>query len=240
MAIDRWLFDQCHRGLLPPTLRFYTWTPTAISLGRNQRHWPDHWQYLTWRDKPIDLVRRPTGGRAVLHEGELTYAIALTLPNRDRRQAYQDLCQFLIQGWQVLGVNLHFGQAHRSDTRRANCFSTATNADLVLDSGYKLIGSAQAWQDQTVLQHGSMRLRPDQKLASQVFGVSPPDHQSVPADIPNLSESEIITALIRAAEGCLSAPFDYQSLSPAEWEAIQKIAESQSLNAPLAKARSQT
>lgn len=158
MAIDQWLFDQCHLGNIPPTLRFYTWTPAAISLGRNQHTWPEHWHHLTWLGKPIDLVRRPTGGRAVLHEGDLTYAIALPHPTRNRRQAYQDLCQFLIQGWRKLGVDLDFGEARRSYTQKANCFATATNADLVLQDGFKLIGSAQAWQDQTVLQHGSMRL----------------------------------------------------------------------------------
>jgi lipoate---protein ligase len=72
MAIDRWLLDQCTHHKHPPTLRFYTWSPAAISLGRLQKQWPDHWHNLAWQGQPIDIVRRPTGGRAVLHAGDLT------------------------------------------------------------------------------------------------------------------------------------------------------------------------
>lgn len=223
MAIDSWIFDQCHRGLMPPTLRFYTWSPAAISLGRNQRSWPAHWPDVSWQQQPVDLVRRPTGGRAVLHAGDLTYAIAHSIPIRNRRQAYEHLCQFLIQGWQTLGVQLQFGQARRNYTAHVNCFSTATRADLVLANGYKLIGSAQAWQGQTVLQHGSMRLHPDQKLATQVFGMAPNKDQWIPAQIPNFSVDEIINSLIQAAEICFDAQFELQPLCAQEWAAITTV-----------------
>ncbi len=207
---------------MPPTLRFYTWRPTAISLGRNQRHWPPHWQHLTWQGHAIDVVRRPTGGRAVLHEGDLTYAIALSHPHRNRRQAYEDLCQFLIQGWQTLGVSLNFGDAHRNYTHKANCFATATTADLILDSGYKLIGSAQAWQGQTVLQHGSMRLNPNPALVQQVFGPTA-SRQGTDPMLKQLPEQTIITALMEAAQTCFGATFTCAPLSPIELEAIDHV-----------------
>lgn len=226
MAIDTWLFDQCYRGLLPPTLRFYTWEPAAISLGRNQRHWPIHWQSLTWHEGAIDLVRRPTGGRAVLHEGDLTYAIALSHPTRDRRQAYRELCQFLIDGWQTLGVNLQFGQSQQNYTQKANCFATATKADLVLDTGFKLIGSAQAWQGQTVLQHGSMRLNPNPKLIEQVFGNRSETAPIPTTTLPGFSASEIMTQLIQAAQICFSVTFTHQPLSQQEWAAIIALQDS--------------
>ncbi len=226
MAIDQWLFDQCHQNNHPPTLRFYAWTPAAISLGRNQLTWPQHWQDLTWQDRPIDLVRRPTGGRAVLHEGDLTYGIALPHPHRNRRQAYEDLCQFLIQGWQELGINLCFGEPRRNYTHKANCFATATNADLVLDTGYKLIGSAQAWQGQTVLQHGSMRINPNPNLAEQVFGQAPPDKDTTLLQIP---EEAIISTLIAAAKTCFAATFACKPLSTQELEAIEQVKSTQVL-----------
>ena len=229
MAIDSWLFNQCYRGLMPPTLRFYTWSPAAISLGRNQRSWPIHWQNATWQQQSVDLVRRPTGGRAVLHEGDLTYAIALSMPTGNRRQAYEDLCQFLMQGWQKLGIQLQFGQARRSYTSTANCFSTATRADLVLSNGYKLVGSAQAWQDHVVLQHGSMRLHPNRKLATQVFGMAPPPTLAIPAQIQNLAVDKIVDQLIQAAAICFGAKFDCQSLCAEEWAAITAIANAQDL-----------
>ncbi|WP_010476880.1 lipoate--protein ligase family protein [Acaryochloris sp. CCMEE 5410] len=220
MAIDQWLFDQCYHGNHPPTLRFYTWTPVAISLGRNQLTWPSHWQDLTWQGNPIELVRRPTGGRAVLHEGDLTYAISLPHPHRNRRQAYEDLCQFLIQGWQELGYSLRFGEPRRNYTHKANCFATATNADLVLGNGYKLIGSAQAWQGQTVLQHGSMRINPSPELTEQVFGQTIPEKDNTLHQIP---EAVIISSLIAAAKTCFEATITCESLSPKELEAIEQV-----------------
>ncbi|MEO1299948.1 MAG: lipoate--protein ligase family protein, partial [Cyanobacteria bacterium J06636_16] len=77
MAVDTWLLDQLIAGQQPPTLRFYRWRPAAISLGYHQKRWPATWRALSWQDQPVDLVKRPTGGRAVLHQGDLTYAIAL-------------------------------------------------------------------------------------------------------------------------------------------------------------------
>ncbi|NJN39093.1 MAG: lipoate--protein ligase family protein [Acaryochloridaceae cyanobacterium CSU_3_4] len=225
MAIDRWLFAQCCRGLMPPTLRFYTWTPAAISLGKNQRHWPNHWQDLTWQGQPVDLVRRPTGGRAVLHAGDLCYAIALSLPSTHRRQAYESLCQFLIQGWETLGIALQFGNAHRSDTHNPNCFGTATNADLVLRNGFKLVGSAQVWQGNTVLQHGSMRLRPYQDLVKQVFGVERCAEAEELPFIAQLPASVITAHLIQAVQSCFATEMDRQPLCPQEWREVQAFAQ---------------
>ncbi|HSM82971.1 MAG TPA: lipoate--protein ligase family protein, partial [Nodosilinea sp.] len=75
MAIDTWLLDQHQRHGHPPTLRFYTWSPAAISLGVSQRQQiPEHWRGLRWQGQPVDLVQRPTGGRGVLHQGDLTYS----------------------------------------------------------------------------------------------------------------------------------------------------------------------
>ena len=74
-----------------------------------------------------------------------------------RRQTYEDICQFLITGWQTLGVTLTYGQAQRGYGRTPNCFATATAADLVTSEGIKLIGSAQRRDRNTALQHGSMR-----------------------------------------------------------------------------------
>jgi lipoate---protein ligase len=170
MAIDQWLFEQCHAEMHPPALRFYTWSPSAISLGHHQRQWPSHWQALTWRDRPLELVRRPTGGRAVLHAADLTYSIVLPDQSGHRRETYNYICGFLIQGFQALGIELQLGMAGRGYQRQVNCFESATAADLIGPNGEKLIGSAQVWRGQTVLQHGSIQLNPDPVLLSQVFG----------------------------------------------------------------------
>jgi lipoate-protein ligase A len=171
MAIDSWLLDQYIKELQPPSLRFYTWLKPTLSLGYHQRQYPPHWNHLHWQGQPVELVRRPTGGRAVLHQGDLTYALVTSQPQGSaRREVYRQLCQFLIEGWRSLDVALTFGSAGRGYIHNPNCFGSATAADLVMEDGYKLIGSAQVYRGGAVLQHGSIRLQPDEQLFAQVFG----------------------------------------------------------------------
>ena len=221
MAIDRWLLEQHSEGSHPPTLRFYTWSPPAISLGYHQSKWPEYWQQLTWQDAPVELVRRPTGGRAVLHQGDLTYAVVTSGISGSRIQVYQTICEFLIQGWRSLGVELHYGCSGRGYINNPNCFGTATGADLVLADGAKLIGSAQLKRGGVILQHGSIRLEPDAALFSQVFG----NECFNPIQLPIAQEGEaliqtVTEALIAAAERCFGIQLVTQLLSEAEWKAI--------------------
>lgn len=218
MAIDRWLLQQHSQKLHPPTLRFYSWSPPAISLGYHQQRWPQAWQSIHWRGQQLDLVRRPSGGRAVLHQGDLTYAIVGSGFGKRRWQAYQTLCQFLIRGWQQLGVELRYGAVGQDYRDRANCFSTATGADLVRLDGSKFIGSAQLRCKEAVLQHGSMQLAPEPDLYHQVFG----QDLETPAspNIASLDLSEVETALQHAAEACFDMRLQVQPFSDAEWQAI--------------------
>ncbi len=220
MALDEWLLDQHQQGLHPSTLRFYTWNPPAISLGYHQRQWPQAWQTLTWQGESIDLVRRPTGGRAVLHQGDLTYAVITSGLGSNRLRVYQSICEFLIQGWRSLGIDLHYGLAGRGYIHNPNCFGTATGADLVTPDGFKLIGSAQLYRGKAVLQHGSIRLRQDTDLFRQVFGI---DSQSSPA-VLSLSENRlfetVMEALTTSAQKCFDCELQIQPLSEEERSAI--------------------
>ncbi|ABA23948.1 Biotin/lipoate A/B protein ligase [Trichormus variabilis ATCC 29413] len=217
MAIDRWLLTQHQSGKHPSTIRFYTWSPPAISLGYHQRQYPEHWQNLIWQNQKLDLVRRPTGGRAVLHQGDLTYAVVTSGLGDNRLVAYQKICEFLIQGWRSLGFELSYGTAGRGYIHNPNCFGTATGADLVLPTGSKLIGSAQLRRGDVILQHGSIRLQPDTKLFAQVFGVE--DFNPIKF---NLSVDDIISALITAANNCFNIQLETQPLSPSEWDEIRE------------------
>ncbi|MBE9053741.1 lipoate--protein ligase family protein [Nostocales cyanobacterium LEGE 11386] len=217
MAIDRWLLEQHQSGKHPPTLRFYTWSPPAISLGYHQRQYPECWENLIWRDQQLDLVRRPTGGRAVLHQGDLTYAVITSGMAGSRLQIYEKICEFLIQGWRSLGVELRYGTAGRGYIHNPNCFGTATGADLVLLDGAKLIGSAQLRRGEAILQHGSMRLQPDAALFAQVFNTESLTTVQIPQ---SLSLEKIIAALIAAACDCFVMQIEVQPLSQFEWEAI--------------------
>jgi lipoate---protein ligase len=216
MQIDRWLLQEYLAGRQPVTLRFYQWSPVAISLGYHQRRYPIAWESLQYQGQPIDLVRRPTGGRAVLHQGELTYSIVTKGIVGDRLATYQHLCDFLIQGWRKLGLELTYGLRGRDYRDQADCFATATGADLVLLDGYKLVGSAQLICDGAVLQHGSMRLNPDLELFAQVFGM----RTALP--IMQMPEIEQISAAVsNAAATVLNLQWQVQPLSDAELAAIQ-------------------
>ncbi|MCC5638676.1 lipoate--protein ligase family protein [Nostoc sp. CHAB 5844] len=215
MAIDKWLLEQHHSQKHPPTLRFYTWSPAAISLGYHQRQYPQDWHNLTWQGEKLDLVRRPTGGRAVLHQGDLTYAVITSGLPGNRLQAYAKICEFLIQGWRSLGVELSYGTAGRGYIHNPNCFGTATGADLILPNGAKLIGSAQLRRGSVILQHGSIRWQPDAELFAKVFGIEPFTNVQF-----SQSLEQIITALIAAARDCFAMEIEVQPLSELEWEEI--------------------
>ena len=176
MALDSWLLDRhCQSDRSDRTrsvLRFYRWSPAAISLGYHQREIPDRWHALAIA-QGLDLVRRPSGGRAVLHKGDLTYAV-ITSSHTNRRETYEYICEFLIQGFASLGIQLQYGKAGRGYMHNPNCFATATSADLVTSNGQKLIGSAQLYRHNSVLQHGSIAIQPDYDLLQQIFGIETP------------------------------------------------------------------
>jgi lipoate-protein ligase A len=223
MAIDQWLLEQhIHHGH-PPTLRFYTWNPPAISIGVSQRRkFPAHWKNLSWEGQVIDLVQRPSGGRGVLHQGDLTYAVVASYIPGDLDQVYRTICQFLIKGWRRLGVDLQFGEPDRRYLRSQNCFGLATNADLVDPQGNKFIGSAQLKHGKYVLQHGSMLLQPNPDLFQQVFHCPPPQPaQRQGGNGSDLSILEIIRALSLAAENCFGCQLVEQPLTAVEWQKIQ-------------------
>lgn len=220
MALDEWLLAQHRAGKHPPALRFYTWEPEAISLGYHQQRWPEFWENLQWKGQPLELIRRPSGGRAVLHQGDLTYAVITSGFGGSRMEAYQAICQFLIDGWRTLGIELQYGAASRGYIHNPNCFGTATGADLVTVEGNKLIGSAQLRRGQGILQHGSMRLQPDIDLFYQVFG-----EVIQPVNLPFSEQGNplietIIEALSAAASQCFRSEFVVQPLSEEEWKLI--------------------
>jgi lipoate---protein ligase len=217
MQIDRWLLGEFVAGRQPPTLRFYQWSPVAISLGYHQRHYPEHWRSLTYQDRAVDLVRRPSGGRAVLHQGELTYGLVTSHRGGKPLGQYRQLCEFLIRGWRSLGVELGYGDCQGAYRHEDNCFAAATAADLITPKGHKLIGSAQ-WRHQgALLQHGSMGLASDPELWRSVFGTTLttlPTPVYPPADL-------VMEALIIAAQELWPLDWQVQPLTDQEVAAAQ-------------------
>lgn len=236
MAADRWLLDQ--RVAFPergPILRFYGWKDTTLSLGYHQS---PIYPAATLEAMGIRCVRRPTGGRAVLHQAsahqaELTYSLIVPdLEPRSRREAYAYLCQFLWNGLNNLGVQLdplgpspshHREETSRTYHHRASCFATATSADLTFQQR-KLIGSAQLWKQQVVLQQGSLLLRPDIDLWERVLPGSTAKIKGLQEIAPQpLEPDQMINSLSQSAAELLGVTWQEAEWSNQEREAITAL-----------------
>lgn len=224
MAIDSWFFQQYEKGLSLPILRFYTWSKPTISLGYLQKKYPKSWNHLTWKNDPLDLVIRPTGGRAVLHQGDLTYMVIMSLDHRKTLDIYQHICNFLIQGWETLGITLNYGTAKRGYIHNASCFNTATIADLITADGSKLIGSAQKRGKKSILQHGSMVLSTDKALFEMIFNQVAPWHLTLTEQLfQDYSIDHIIEVLTQAAKKHFDIELITQPLLEKEWQEILRV-----------------
>lgn len=166
MARDTQLVDQV-LATDEAQLRFYRWDPLTVSLGKHQtlsEETRKHWAQLG-----LDVVRRPSGGGAVLHEGDLTYAVAVPhLCHLSVPEAYQRLTEGLRLGLSRLGIQTDM-PVWAPHEIHAHCFAVATQADLTW-RGQKLVGSAQWRRKGVVLQHGSLLVDPDWALRKKLFG----------------------------------------------------------------------
>jgi len=175
MAVDEALMESVRAGAAP-ALRMYEWSPSCLSLGRNQPA-SAYYDREHLRAVGVDVVRRPTGGRAVLHDAELTYSVVA----RDGelgppRRAYLEVNEALIAGLSLFGVDAAIhrrGPARSPIPSTAPCFAEPV-AGEVLAKGRKLIGSAQLRAGGVLLQHGSIPMRPSQ-LSGLVGGVAGED-----------------------------------------------------------------
>jgi len=165
MAVDEAILRACERGDAPPTLRFYGWSPPAVSVG----YFQDVAREVDvdyCRRKGWPVVRRLTGGRAVLHADELTYSVVAPTDHplfpKDISGTYHVIARGLLAGLHHLGVKAEMVScrekgAARDGVRSAACFSAPSWYELIVD-GKKLAGSAQRRLANSFLQHGSLLL----------------------------------------------------------------------------------
>lgn len=222
MALDDLLLDQAIAARAPRAcLRLYSWSGPWLSVGYHQRHLPASWLALAEQGQ-IGLVRRPSGGRAVLHGGSLTYALIQPNPARDRRQAYRDHCHWLQRAFAEMGLPLSFGTA-RAAADSGNCFARASAADLVHSNGAKRIGSAQLWRRGALLQHGSLLIDPPRELWGQLFEEAPPELPALPE-----GGADLVARLHRAAAADLcGGPLQERPLDHQEWAELHRRITSQ-------------
>src|SRR5712691_52840 len=235
MAVDEVLLDGVASGSAPPTVRFYEWAPACLSLGYFQPFEVVH--DAGCRALGVDVVRRPTGGRAILHDRELTYSVALPLRllgnDRGLLPSYQRLSLALERGLSHLGVPVVLAPesaAQPVPDQGPICFDRPSAHEILLH-GRKLVGSAQVRRATAILQHGSILIEPrlDRLLACLRLADGPgriEDGVAGLAEVGDFAPAVIAGALADA----FAQEFDVRlvpgTLRPDELAAVRALASS--------------
>jgi lipoate-protein ligase A len=238
MAIDEALAEAVGNGSSPPVVRLYGFSPPTLSLGRFQKAKGQYSASRLARDG-VTLVRRPTGGHAVLHDDELTYSVALSKdsgPNPPgggaliggarKREVYLFIARILLHGLANLGISGTINSAQRGDIHNPDCFGSAGEYEIAGADGKKLIGSAQMTTRRAILQHGSIPLQnPGQRVFLYLEAAQPLDAHA-PSSLNEeagrvLTFEEVREAFARAFRDDLGARDS--DLLPAERESADRI-----------------
>jgi len=230
MAVDQTLFEGVQAGG-HPVFRLYRWSPACLSFGRNQpargRYDPDR-----ARAEGIDIVRRPTGGLAVLHDRELTYAVAVPAATLGGpRETYLALNRALVRALVRIGLPATVAPAAGArpeplDRTGGNpCFAAAAPGEVTA-GGLKLVGSAQRCERRTILQHGSILLDGDQSAVTRLQ--TPPPTRAEPSGsilqllgrLPDPGELE--DAIVHGVESEAGVRLVIGPLTPEELETVHR------------------
>ncbi|MDQ1264907.1 MAG: lipoyl(octanoyl) transferase [Bacteroidota bacterium] len=204
-------------GSAPSMFRLYGWKPWCVSLGANQKE--SDIDKEACRKFGFDIVRRPTGGRAVLHAEELTYSVVTTLPKGMAiHDAYREIHIILLNGISKLGNNLEFEKSqpdfrelYKQGGSSLSCFASSARYEIAYQ-GRKAVGSAQRIIRGILLQHGSILLgKAHEQLA---FVSSNPNEES-----RNKLHEYICSHSVSLSEVC-GREISYQECSGAILEAV--------------------
>lgn len=170
MAIDRAVLACREDGESPPTVRLYSWQVPTVTLGRFQK--VEDVDLDLALSRGLDVARRPTGGRGVLHDDEVTYSFVAGVADgvpRGVAASYRHLSAALVHAYATLGVPAEVTARERGRAEaRGACYLHSTQADLSFGAA-KLSGSAQVWRGDAVLQHGSFVVSRDAGLEARLF-----------------------------------------------------------------------
>lgn len=181
--LDNAILDQSSE----PIFRLYAWSPKCISLGRNQKD-----DFL--KGVNIDVVRRLTGGRALLHDDEITYSYVAPAGSDSIVESYKRISRILIEFFKTLGIDLDFGENKRVSTHFDYCMLLSTGADVCYQ-GKKIIGSAQYRKNGYLLQHGSILFGYDKPLLESLFNEEVKGITTVKEVLPNITKEEFLYRL---------------------------------------------
>lgn len=207
MAVDEALFRTARRGGVT-TLRFYGWRSPAVSTGRFQSQ-AEEVDMAVCRNRGIDVVRRPTGGKAVYHHDEITYAVVGTDDSgffpADILGTYRAISACLASALASLGIAATMAPAGRNGTGDllSSCFAVPSRFELLVN-GQKICGSAQARSRGSFLQHGSLLMTFD---AAMTYEVLLPKEEPRDYHVQRLRESvvginEVLQTTVTRREVC--------------------------------------
>jgi lipoate-protein ligase A len=231
MAVDRAVQLGREAGVTPPTVRLYRWVRPTVTLGRFQD--ASGVDRAACSSEGVDVVRRFTGGRGVLHDDELTYSIVADLDDgvpRGTSASYRMLCAGLVEAYGALGVEATLTPRPRGDGSSAACYLHATTADLSLGA-LKLSGSAQVWHGSTVLQHGSFTVSRAVAREARVFRLSECDAARLAEETATIADSlghrpspeELERAVVSGIERGLQVTLEQGRLSEFELNAARDL-----------------
>ncbi len=225
MALDEAIALKVLEGTAPPTLRFYEWRRPSITLGAFQKVSEVNLKYCSERAVPV--VRRPTGGRAILHGNDLTYSFSsLNSPpffSESLLKTYSYISQAFLRGFRSMGFDVELKtrrEKGRVLTGSALCFQSVSYGEITL-KGKKMIGSAQKRWQKGFLQQGSLLLVADAEEMEKVFGTATRD--SIISSMigllevyPDTNLKKLKQAILKGFEEVFNVKF--QKSSPTEEE----------------------
>ena len=238
MARDVAFLEAVADGKAHSTVRLYGWDPPCLSIGRHQGIEAADLEFC--RAEGIDVVRRPTGGRALLHHLELTYAVIAPLNEspmpRGLQEAYRVICSALVRAVRALGVDAELtgGEVNLqlpSPKTTIPCFEAPAGGEVVV-RGRKLVGSAMRAHAGAILQHGAILLDWDGRLQAGAMGLE--DDASLRPQVTTLRDelgrelprAVLEEALVEAFGSQLGVEFKTEQPSDAERAREQELFDS--------------
>lgn len=235
MAIDEAVWLGRRAGASSPTIRFFAWAPPTVSLGYGQPL-DGHVDTAACRRLGVGLVRRPTGGSAIYHDGperELTYSVVATADDigggaRDLHHSYQWIGRALVAGLRALGAPVEMvGVARGDEPQPAFCFARTGSCEIEL-GGRKIVGSAQRRYGATFLQHGSVLLGVDAPHLAALFPTTPDPLATLTTLETALGHrpkfDDVAAALAQAFEREHGLDLRPDGLTPDETAAVERLA----------------
>jgi lipoyl(octanoyl) transferase len=227
MSRDTEIMEEVLTGDCPPTLRLYRWSPPAVSLG----YFQDAGEVVDMeacRQAGVDVVRRPTGGRAVLHQDELTYSIIVPeahpfINKGGVMDAYRGISRGIVTAFNLLGIvaSITPEKEARAGLAPGSCFDTPSAYEVQVN-GKKVVGSAQLRRDGIVLQHGAILfklpvdlyrkvLKKDYRLAGEKDSMELGDKAAGLCDLGyDISYEKMTRALVKGFSMIIPAVFSSQ------------------------------